>query len=261
MWWAYLALGSLDNWRSGMTKRHAGNHDVVRRPETRPHPSFGGAGLLRVERNHKGDDIRETRVASGKSSESTALENKEPQERVLGEIITVLSRDLDRLFKRMLSSANCGTFTESDASYARALIRAFFALVEGTCNALKVQALGDMLDDEERDIDSGIVSVVFEERFDLDDHGEVVVRPFTYTMQKNIKFAFRLYSEASNHPNTLNTSASWWGALVEMSRVRDRLMHPKRPEDLDVAPHDVVRCAEAGHGFHEAVVALMTGRR
>jgi hypothetical protein len=189
----------------------------------------------------------------------TEPESDDSEERALGEIVVRLAADLRHFQKRMLSSAKRGTFTETDASYARALIRAFFALVEGTCNALKVQALGDMLDDEDRDIEPGLINIVFEERFEVDDNGRAAVKPLIYPLQKNIKFAFRIYSEASGHPNTLDTSASWWCALMEMSKLRDRFMHPKKPEDLDVTTHDVVRCAEAECGFTNAVLQLLEG--
>jgi len=189
----------------------------------------------------------------GESSDISSADEGEQEERAVGEIIDILAEDLNRLRKRILLSAKRGTFTDNDAANARAFVRAFFAFVEGTCNALKVQALGDLLDDDELDVEPGTVDIVFEQRYDLDDHGEIVVKPLVYSLQKNVKFAFRLYSVASRRSNPLDTSASWWAALLEMSKVRDRFMHPKKPVDLDVAPHDVCRCVEAMHGFWSAV--------
>ncbi len=143
-------------------------------------------------------------------------------DRPLGDVIRILGDDFDRLTRRMMASANRGAFTDTDASHARSFVRAFFALVEGTCNALKMDALGQMLDDD-REIEPGVKEIVFEERYDLDGKGRGVVRPFTYPVESNVKFAFRIYAEAYGRQYSLDTSAEWWAALLEMKSTRNHL--------------------------------------
>jgi hypothetical protein len=59
----------------------------------------------------------------------------------IGEIITVLGEDFEYFAGKMVASARRGTLTQKDATHARSLIRALFALVEGQTHVLKVMAL------------------------------------------------------------------------------------------------------------------------
>lgn len=179
-------------------------------------------------------------------------------ERALGELILILGKDFERLQRRMETSAKRGNFTETDESYARSLIRALFALVEGTCNAIKVDALGKLLDSGS--VQPEVVNVTMEQRFDLDDKGRIVQRSLTYTWDKNVRFAFAQHALAYRCKNWLDPSQEWWSALVAVSKVRDRLMHPKRPEDLDLVPSDVVCCIRAKSGFFTTVLMQMKSK-
>jgi hypothetical protein len=177
----------------------------------------------------------------------------------VGEVMRVLGRDFDYLAGKMTPSAQRGTFTQKDATHARSLMRALFALVEGVTHALKVTAMGYHLVQDKSSARTGVGEVVFEERYELGDKGEIVTKPMKITLDRNVKFAFRFYAETYSVENPLKTDAQWWHALKRCEKLRDRLMHPRRPEDLQLKTNDVVDALAAEHGFKETVTDLVSG--
>ena len=54
-----------------------------------------------------------------------------------------------------------------------------------------------------------------------------------------------------------DVSLTWWEKLKEAIKVRDRLMHPRFPSDLDVSPQEVIATITAKAGFDEALHTLI----
>lgn len=184
---------------------------------------------------------KKPRKAPGKSEDRTS-----------GELFLVLSKDFDRLHARMLTSAKRGYVSATDAAHARNLNRCLFALAEGTAFGLKVDAMGELLDRGTFG-PPGAKELVFEERYDLNKRGEIITRPLRVPVEQNVKFAFRFYCETYDISNPLDTNSDWWHALKRAQVVRDRLMHPRQPEDLDITPKEVMDAVVAKHGFIECV--------
>lgn len=190
-------------------------------------------------------------------SKNTPLQSPtDAEERPIDELMVVLGRDFDRLAKRMLASAKRGYVSSADAAHARNLVRCLFALVEGVTFAIKLWALGRHVDEGKRG-PPGAGELVFEERYDIADKGEIVTRPVRITLERNVKFAFRFFVETYGIPNPLKTDSDWWRAFKRCGRVRNRLMHPRRPEDLDITPKEIIDAVTAEAGFRETVAGLL----
>ena len=181
------------------------------------------------------------------------------EDRPIGELVLVLGRDFDRLHKRMITSAKRGYVSDADAAHARNLIRCLFALVEGVTFALKLDALGEHLDHDQLG-PSGAGELVFEERYDLNNRGQIIKRPLRITVEQSVKFAFRFYSETYGVSNPLDTNSDWWHALKRAQVVRDRLMHPRQPEDLDITPAEIMDAVAAESGFRNCVGKVLTDK-
>jgi hypothetical protein len=128
--------------------------------------------------------------------------------------------------------------------HARQLIRAAFAYIEAVTFSVKITAAKDCLIRR--------VSISPQERafagdvdYEVDDKGEVVERTARIKLTRNIRFAFALYERAHNIRPPFDPSSEWWCHLRESIRVRDRLMHPKMPEDLDVAPKELIHADQS----------------
>ncbi len=187
-------------------------------------------------------------------------QQKKYQNRPIGELITVLGEDFEYLAERMYTWAKRGTITNRDLTHARNLVRCLFALVEGVTFSIKLEALEKYFKEGRHDI-RGIVELVFEERYDVDDKGGITIRPIRITTDKNVKLAFRLYSEIYGISNLLNTGSKWWAALRRSNNVRDRLMHPRDPQDLDISPQEILDAIEAENGFRDLVWKTLEAKK
>lgn len=70
---------------------------------------------------------------------------------------------------------------------------------------------------------------------DLSENGEIKARWAKITLEKNIVFAFRAYAKAFGVEFKIDKSGQGWEDFKRAVKVRDRLMHPKRLQDLFVA--------------------------
>lgn len=170
------------------------------------------------------------------------------------ELIETLGDDYDRCYRELLKSFDEGEIDSDgnlDADYefhARQLIRAAFAYIEGVTFSVKATAAAKCMDTglpispQER-------YLAVEVDYDLNDKGEVVERPAQIKLTRNIRFAFALTERANKLRPLFDPSVDWWSSLRESMRVRDRLMHPRMPGDLDVTPNELLTVIKAKNGF------------
>ena len=90
--------------------------------------------------------------------------------------------------------------------------------------------------------------------YELNDKGEILERSAHIKLVRNIRFAFALYEKAHNLQTTLDVSSEWWFCLRESIKVRDRLTHPRLPEDLDISPKELINAIKAKNGFEETLL-------
>ena len=179
-------------------------------------------------------------------------------ERTTRELMEVLGQDCDRCHAALVASIDDGEIDEQgnvDADYefhARQLIRAVFSYIEATTFSIKASSA-------HRCMEEGI-EISPEERYfsidteyDLNDRGEVVELVAKISLAKNIRFAIALNRRAHKVSAPFDASVEWWSCLKEAIRIRDRLTHPKMPDDLDVSGDDIVKVLKAKKGFEEEV--------
>lgn len=85
----------------------------------------------------------------------------------------------------------------------------------------------------------------------LAGEGIVVESTAKISLAKNIRFAIALKRKAHKVLEPFDASVEWWSCLKEAIRIRDRLTHPKMPEDLDVTGDDIVKVLKAKKGFED----------
>lgn len=185
-------------------------------------------------------------------------------ERSTAELIETLAEDVDRCHAELVATID-GVKPEEDGSvhveyefHARQLIRAIFAYFEGVIFSVKVSSMTKCLDlgikvtDHERylavEIDAG-----------LNEKGEVEESPSRLRFASNMRFAFRLLDRANGGRLGFDPSASWWSDLKRTIRVRDRLMHPRMPGDLDISGDELVTALRAVLGFDELLMRDVPG--
>ncbi len=95
--------------------------------------------------------------------------------------------------------------------------------------------------------------LVVEVDSDLNDKGEVVERPARLRLASNVRFAFRLLERATGGSFRIDPSSDWWSSLRRTIAVRDRLTHPRFPEDIDVSGEEIVTALKAKVGFEKTL--------
>lgn len=186
----------------------------------------------------------------------------ESEERTTEELILTLAEDYRRCYKAVLDAIENGKRddlgnTEVDDQFqCRQFIRALFAYIEGVTFALKLAGLDGCMSNNVN-LSAAHVDMTFEVRHEIDDKGQIVQRPNQITLSKNIKFAFALYAKAHNIENPLDTSLEWWSCFKSSTRVRNRLTHPRNPEDLDVQPFEIVDAVKAEVGYSKTLKSLL----
>lgn len=178
-------------------------------------------------------------------------------ERTTGELIERLGSDVDRCHRELIQCIDSGvrnddgTISADYEYHARQLIRAILAYIEGITFSVKISSVHKCLEsgievtDHER-------CVAVEVDTDLNDKGEVVERPAKLRLASNIRFALRLLERANDGTLRFDPSAAWWADLRKTIAVRDRLTHPRLPEDIDVSPDEVIAALRAKVGFEIA---------
>ncbi len=178
------------------------------------------------------------------------------EERTTQELILTLDDDYFRCYRNILQSFDDGTIDDEgnlDADYefhARQLIRAAFAYIEGLTFSVKITAANMCL---QRGIEISPAEryMAAEVEYELNDKGEVVECPARIRLTQSIRFAFALIEKAQNVTAQFDASGQWWSCLKQAIRVRDRLMHPRMHQDLDVSSDELLTVINAKQGFDE----------
>lgn len=135
----------------------------------------------------------------------------------------------------------------------RAFVKAVFSYIEALTFALKDFALhncGDSLTPAEQ-------LLAREQSFEVGDDGELEERVAKIRTLSNIRFAFRLAAKVDKVSFRLDVSKSGWQELRRALKVRDRLMHPKRREDLSVSEDEFNDALGAFTWFSSNLVLLL----
>lgn len=170
-----------------------------------------------------------------------------------------LGEDVERCHGELVECLNRGE-TDADGAisadyeyYARQLIRAIIAYIEGVTYSIKLWAIlrckqsGIEFSDHE-------LYMAFEIDSELNDKGEVVERPARIRLANNVRYALRLHARARGVDDQLDPNADWWAALRNTIKVRDRLTHPRFPEDVEISGDEIVAALKAKAGFENALI-------
>lgn len=180
-------------------------------------------------------------------------------ERTTSELITTLGDDIYRIHGELIDAIDAGNADsngdiEADYEYhGRQLIRAIFAFIEAVTFSVKVNAAGYCLNNN-LDISDAERFFAVDVEYVLTDKGEVIERPAHIRLTDNIRFAFALQEKAHKITKRFDPSVEWWSHLKSSIKVRDRLTHPKLPEDIDISGAEIVAALKAYEGFKQQLM-------
>lgn len=85
--------------------------------------------------------------------------------------------------------------------------------------------------------------------FELNDKGEAVERQRFFNFEQNFRFAFAAYAKLHGSEIKLKTDEHGWQALRQFVKVRNRLTHPRNPNDLMVTDAELKDIEKATDWF------------
>lgn len=137
----------------------------------------------------------------------------------------------------------------------RAFVRAAFSFIEGIVFGMKQFAL-ELAETRKVSFDAGEISFIREEASALTHSGEIQTKPTKITLETNLRFAFRVFAKGGGATYVLDVSGADWQRLRRSIAIRDRLMHPKLVEDVDVSNEEFKDVMFSSTWFAEAFEQL-----
>lgn len=121
----------------------------------------------------------------------------------------------------------------------REFVRVTFAAIEGLLWQLKQHILRDPEKISQLSIHEH--AALLEESYTVDDRGKVRAQPRFLSIGSSIRLVTHILQKFQPE-FTLDFSNDPWRHVKEAVQIRNRLVHPKHPSDLDVSNADVVVC-------------------
>jgi len=145
-------------------------------------------------------------------------------------LLGVLGKDVSTAFKEL----------EHDTQFnRRTCFRTFFAFVEGAVFILKRNVL--LLHEKGiAHFSQAELALLHEEQYDLNKKGEVKTpRPKFLRLPDNVLFSCKVYAKAYQLSYKLDVSGEGWGSFRKALAVRNRIMHPKHSNDLEIKDEEM----------------------
>lgn len=175
------------------------------------------------------------------------------EERTTKEVIQKLGDDYRKCCQLSLDAIDDdGKISPENEFPVRQLVRAAFAYIEAVTYSAKLTAAEKCLDD-------GIpISMperyyATETKYELSEKGEVIEKSAQIRMAQNLRFTFNLLARAYNK-DLFDPSQAWWSSLKSAIKIRDRLTHPRSPEDLDISTNELATVIKATNGFEDLLM-------
>jgi hypothetical protein len=130
----------------------------------------------------------------------------------------------------------------------RMYVRAVFALVDGMTAAYKRLALAEHA---RGSVPFSAAEVAFLRgvTYELTESGEAVERRKHLGFSSRVKLSLRAFARALCGRDDVDFSTEGWQALYKGSRIRNRLMHPCTPRDLELSAEDLDVVAKGLYWF------------
>lgn len=161
-------------------------------------------------------------------------------------VYRTLSSDLD--------AAQGGVYQNDNQFSRRTLYRTYFAFVEGLAFQLRQVTVASLADTDV--LSAAELSLLREKKFQLNNKGEPEARDNFQAFLPNLLFCMRCY--VKNHGATYqpNVDLSGWEAMKKATAIRDKLMHPKSADGLEVTSDDVLTLGVANDWWNRTLLEM-----
>jgi hypothetical protein len=173
--------------------------------------------------------------------------NRELAVNQMKSVFTLLSNDVEEI--RVYGKENNNGFSQ------RTLLRTHFAFIEGMVFQLRLVAIAtakdypDLFSNEE-------VTLLHEERYQLSAKGKLETKDNFQQLLPMLLFTINCYTRIQGAKFTVKTDVHGWGALKDYLKIRNRLMHPKNLDDLELNNTSLKTSTEAAKWFKSTLLEM-----
>ena len=136
----------------------------------------------------------------------------------------------------------------------RALVRAFFAAVEGLSYQMRQVTLASLAGTEL--ITEQEVQLLREVRHSLDEKGHPKETPVFLPFPESLLFSLSIYAKNHGAVFEVDKSQRGWQALRLTTKVRNNVTHPKTPESLSLTNDDLQALMDASRWWQATLLSL-----
>jgi hypothetical protein len=136
----------------------------------------------------------------------------------------------------------------------RALVRAFFAAVEGLSYQMRQVTLASLAGT--RFVTEQEVQLLREVRHSLDQKGHPKETPVFLPFPESLLFSFSIYAKNHGAVFEVDKSQPGWQALCISIKVRNNVTHPKTPKSLTLTNADLQAMMDASRWWQATLLSL-----
>jgi hypothetical protein len=155
-----------------------------------------------------------------------------------------------------LCTQQSSTVSPNQQFWRRAYVRTTFAFIEGMTFGIKQFTFGVAKKAGVRLLEAE-KALLAEEDYDLDDKGEVTTASAKISITRNVRFAFKILGRAGAFSYELKVDDEGWDSFKKSIKIRDRLMHPKRSEDLAISDQELETVKKASAWFLDSLESCL----
>ena len=142
-----------------------------------------------------------------------------------------------------------------ESQYAkRALVRAFFAQVEGLSYQLRQVTIASLRDTGQ--LSPAEVQLLREVRESIDDRGNVREVTSYLSFPDSVLFSMKIYVKNHGAKFDIDKNHPGWSAFKQATQTRHRVTHPKNAASLEIADSDVRNLETASSWWQEQLLAM-----
>ena len=154
------------------------------------------------------------------------------------ELTTALDQDATSLLTRAKE--------DPDATARRSAVRAAFAAIEGLVFATKGLILEPFPQGRHHYSDAE-VALLREETYALSNKGEATVQTRFLRLEDNLRFMWKMFVKEWGIDPEIDFESDGWKSFCRSIKVRNRITHPRRAEDLSVSDIEIAQVEQSYH--------------
>jgi len=146
---------------------------------------------------------------------------------------------------------------EADIQFWRRLaVRVGLSIIESICFRMKITILShnELFGGK---LSPRIQTPLREERYELDEKGEIMSRNAYYEPKRNLRFVFTEFAKVFNSDFRLKVDDKGWASYREALKIRNRITHPKYLSDLNCSEEEYQTVNEAYNWFQHSLTQLL----